>query len=130
MKQTGEEFEFDVIARGSFIDDLRSGGAYPESIFKVEAITLRLNHIALGDYHDSMASNVRECYPGGAEGDKEFELYKEECHRRRKVWEKTIIDRLGLETGEETEKVDRRVVIKQVGMEIFTVVYIAKMKVY
>jgi hypothetical protein len=124
MKQTGEEFDFEVIARGAFIDDLRSGGAYPESLYKVKAITLRLNHVALGDYISSILDNVRECYPDGAEGDEEFELHKEECHRRRKVWEKTIIDRLGLETGEGIG-----VYIEQAESEIFTVVYIVRMKV-
>jgi hypothetical protein len=121
MNQAGEEFDFDVIARGAFIDDLRCGGVYPESLFRVETITLRLNHIALGDYVDSIVSNVRECYADGAEGDTEFKLHKGEYQRRRDVWEKTIIDRLDLETGEEAG-----VFVKQVQSEIFTVVYIAK----
>jgi hypothetical protein len=124
MKQTGEEFDFEVIARGAFIDDLRSGGAYPKSLYRVETITLRLNHIALNDYNLSIVGNVRECYSDGAEGDKEFESHKEEYRRRRDVWEKTIIDRLGLETGKGIG-----VFMGHVESEIFTIVYTVRMKV-
>jgi hypothetical protein len=125
VKQTGEEFDFDIIARGAFIDDLRSGGAYPESLFKIEAITLRLNHVALGDYLSSIVSNVRECYVDGPEGEKEFELHKAEYKQRFKVWKQTIIDRLGLEINKHA-----RAFIEQVQSEIFTVVYTARIEAY
>jgi hypothetical protein len=129
MKQTGKEFDFEVIARGAFITDLRSG-AHPDALFRVEAINLRLNNVAFNDYIMSTVDyiermkvyNVLEGYPDGEEGDKRFELHKKECKHRREVWEKNIIDRLGLEIAE-------KIIIKQTYAEIFTVVYIEGMKV-
>jgi hypothetical protein len=114
------EFDFDVIARGSFLDhdtgSLDSSGR--QKVYSIEAITIRLNHIALNDWLLSEILNVRECYVAGPEGDRKWEEHKAEYKARRDAWKKAVVNKLGLDTDAGS------VCITQALSEVFTVVYI------
>jgi superfamily II DNA helicase RecQ len=103
-------FDFDVLARGSFIDNAAGGDA-----FRIEAITLRLNRAAFDEYLDSECSNCRECY----DTDQEWKQHKAEKEQKRMAWEKTVAGRLGFSV----EKGKTGVAITQAHSEVFTVVY-------
>jgi hypothetical protein len=119
---TGNEFDFDVVARGAFIDDLRSGGSYPKALFSVETITIRLNHVALNEYIMSLCQNCRECYPDGDEGEKQWQQHQAEKKELNIAWQKNIFDCLDLKIEE-----GKIPVIKEVQSEIFTIVYVARL---
>jgi hypothetical protein len=80
-------FDFDVMARGSFIDNVTGGDT-----FKIEMITIRLNYIALNEWLDNSSFGPPECY----NTDAEWEQHKAEIEQARIAWEKAIIDRLGI----------------------------------
>jgi hypothetical protein len=103
-------FDFDVVARGSFIDNATSGDP-----FLIEAITIRLNHIAFNTWLAPGAYGCPEDYKELAE----WEQSKAEKDLARAVWEKTVIDSLGLRREEGKESVT----IIQAMSEVFTMVY-------
>ncbi|MDR0719465.1 MAG: hypothetical protein LBF78_07500 [Treponema sp.] len=104
-------FDFDVMARGSFIDDVTGP-------FKIEAITLRLNHVALDEYNDSLGHNAPECY----NTHEEWMQYRARKDGELAAWEKKVIDMLGLYR----EQGKTGVVITQANSEVFTVVFIKR----
>jgi hypothetical protein len=118
MKMTGSEFDFDVLSKGSFIDDLRNEGS---SIFKGEVFSLRLNHIALNEYITSSYQNDREVYPDGETGKEQWLKHIKEKELLHSEWKEKIISILGI------NKAEHLVFIKQTGAEIFSVFYLNKM---
>jgi len=119
---TGKEFDFDILARGSFIDDLREPN-YPEALYKLETTTIRLNHIALNEYIcDCHTYNCRECYVDGEVGDKQWEQRQADVKANYEAWQNKIITMLGIVLNKEKESA----VITQAHSEIFTVVYTAR----
>jgi hypothetical protein len=98
--------DFDILARGSFIDN--GTGGVP---CMVEAITIRLNHIALGEYLWQNPSPP-ECY----KTDTEWERHKAVKEQARAEWKKTIASRLSLPEGK------GGVSVTEAESEVFTVV--------
>ena len=125
--KTGNEFDFDVLARGAFIDDLRVKGYSPsdESIYKVEVVTIRLNHFTLNEYIMTICNNCRECYPDGEEGDKQWKEHEAEKNAKYASWKKNILDMLCIEIKEG----ESGAVVQQVQSEIFTVFCCTKIQV-
>jgi len=112
-------FDFNILARGSLIDDLRAPG-YPKSLFKIETTTIRLNHIALNEYlGDCITSNCRECYVDGEEGDKQWEQRQADVKANYNAWKNKILFMLGIALVDDKASA----VITQAQSEIFTVVY-------
>jgi hypothetical protein len=108
-------FDFEVLARGSFIDSATGGDS-----FRIEVITLRLNHIALGEYLTSEYDNSPEHY----NTQEEYEQHKVKKEHARISWKKRIIDMLGL-----YEVVDYTgATIAEVQSEVFTVVYTERLR--
>jgi hypothetical protein len=107
-------FDFDVMARGNFIDT--GTGGVP---FRIEAITLRLNHIAYNEHLSFESFDPPECY----NTDAEWEQHKAEKQQARIAWKKAIVDRLGL--YEEKGKAD--VTITEAMSEVFTVVFMERL---
>jgi hypothetical protein len=103
-------FDFDVMARGSFIDNATGGDS-----FLIEAITIRLNHIALNKWQDSVIYSCPEAYNDRAE----WEQIKAKKDQARAAWKKMVIDSLGLRQEEGKANVT---IIKAMS-EVFTVVY-------
>jgi hypothetical protein len=106
-------FDFDVMARGSFIDN-----ATGEDLFRIEAITLRLNSIALNEYNDSLGHNAPECY----DTHEEWMHYRARKDGELAAWKKKVLDMLGL--YEEQDKAGAA--ITQAQTEVFTVVLIER----
>lgn len=117
MKKT-DKFALQVISRGTFVDS----STYKDSSYLVGTVTIRLNHVALNDYHSSNTMNCRECYEDGEAGDIEWRNHKAEYAERRKIWEKKITDALGLNPSKGS------VCITQALSEVFTVVHITEIK--
>jgi hypothetical protein len=109
-----DAFDFDVIARGNFIDTGTGG-----DIFRIEAITLRLNHIAYNEYLSFESFNPPECYST----DVEWEQRKAEKQQARIAWKKAVVDRLGLYG----EKGAADVTITEAMSEVFTVVFMERL---
>jgi hypothetical protein len=106
----GNEFAIQIMAKGNFVDT----AAAPGKVFIVEAITIRLNWVALNEWLLSSMSNVRECYKDGTEGDAEWEAHKVEYKQKREAVRNKIISDLGISEGS--------VCIEQAHSEVFTVV--------
>jgi hypothetical protein len=108
-------FDFDVLARGNFIDNATGGDS-----FRIEVITLRLNHIAFGEYLTSEYDNSPEHYNTQAE----YEQHKVKKEHDRISWKKRIVDMLGL-----YEVVDYTgVTITEAQTEVFTVVHTERLR--
>ena len=110
----GNSFALQVIARGSYIDS----GASPEKLFVIETTTIRLNYVALNDYHESLCHNCREVYKDGDDGDQEYDEYKKKCAENYAEWERKIKAAVGIDEAK------MNVIITQVHSEVFTVVHI------
>jgi hypothetical protein len=106
----GNEFAVQVIAKGAFVD---SGSG---RVFMLEAIAIRLNHVAYREWQGFIVWNSRDTY----DTDDEWERYKVEKEAKREVWEAKIKSALHLEDAEGS------VCITQSQSEIFTVVHIYK----
>jgi hypothetical protein len=108
-------FVAQVIARGSFVDTGTGNG----KTYIVETTVLRLNHVALNSYNDSLC-HCREVYADGEAGDREWQEHKADKAEKLETWESKIKDVLGL-----TDCVGS-VCITPAESEIFTVVHIWK----
>lgn len=108
-------FDFDVIARGHFIDSATGGDP-----FMIEAITIRLNHIAFNQYQDYTCFGPEEAF----RTDAEWEQHKAEKEQGLVVWKKTIVDKLELFI----EKRRTSVTITQAKAEVFTVIYTERLE--
>lgn len=105
-----KEFVVEIIATGSFID---VPGGLSDSIYHVETKTIRLNHIALGEWFDSQI--VEE--PEDFEEIGEWKRYYDEKKELRENLENKIRHALGYDSR-------GRFTVTQVLNEIFTVVAI------
>jgi len=110
-----EQFGVEVIAKGSFVDT----SVGKNSVYLVEAYTLRLNHVALNAWLMSETMNCRECYQDGIAGDAEWKAHKEKYAKRREMWNSQIIKAIGLYD-------DGSINITQSQSEVSTVVHITK----
>ena len=106
-------FALQIMSKGSFIDT----GSNPNSIYALEATTVRLNWVAQNDWIMTRTSNCRDCYQDGPAGDAEWEAHKNEYADKRETWENNIKNAIGLEGAEGS------IVIKQIQAEVFTVLH-------
>ena len=104
-----DEFDVEVISRGSYLDNSTGDG----KTWKIEVITLRMNHIALNKWLLSECLNCRDCYST----DEEWQAHRAEKKAEREAWaaEITNILKIGEAGG---------VSITQSQSEIFTLVHI------
>jgi DNA-directed RNA polymerase subunit RPC12/RpoP len=122
MPIKSDEFALQVVAKGSFIDQVEDFiGAQK---FVVETVTVRLNPAALNGWILSDMANTRECYEDGSEGDKQWEAHKIEYAERRKNWEAQVVNALGIDINSDSDSIS----ITQAQSEIFTVVHIRKIE--
>lgn len=115
-----DDFALQIIARGSYLDAEAGGGA----TYMVEAITIRLNHVALQAWLLSETMNSRDCYEDGKIGDAQWKSHQEEYNRRREAVTDQILDALGINIDPGNEGVS----ITQAQSEVFTVVHISRTK--
>lgn len=106
-------FDFQVIASGSYIDD--NTGAEGLS-FMVQTFLLRLNHIALNQWILAHAFNSRDTY----DTDAEWEDYLSTVKTRQDKFTKAITDALGINRNRGS------VCINQAQAEVMSVVFISK----
>ena len=109
-KFEGKEFAIQVITKGAYVDNGTGDG----NAYLVEAYTIRLNHVALNAWIFSETMNCRECY----DTNEEWEAHKAKYEERRKVWNKQIVEILGIDPDQ------GGVSITQSQSEVFTVVHI------
>lgn len=110
-----DDFEVEVISRGSYIDRDGDGGC------QIETFTLRLNHVALNAYLLSDMMNCRGCYTNDDTGQARFEAHRAEYAARREVWKTKTLKAIGVEPG------DGSVAITQVVAEVFAAVWIREL---
>lgn len=122
MPIRSDEFALQVVAKGSFIDQVED--FMEAQKFIVDAVTVRLNPAALNGWILSNMANTRECYKDGPDGDAEWKAHKAEYAARRKNWEAQVINALGIDINRDTDSVS----ITQAQSEIFTVVHIRKIE--
>ena len=84
----------------------------------IETIVLRLNYLALIGYNESLCHECRECYADGEEGEQEWQEYKARQTEKRKAWEDSIKDSLGIRNSAGSFH------ITQSELEVFTVVHV------
>jgi len=113
-KFENNNFSIQLMAKGSFVDNSIEN----DSLYLVEAFTLRLNHVALNAWILSEMFNTCDCY----ETDEEWEAHKAEYKERRDEFNKQIIEAL------EIDKNEGSVSITQSQSEVFTVVHIVQIK--
>jgi DNA topoisomerase VI subunit A len=109
----GNEFAIQVIGKGSYVDNGTGNG----KSYRIEATTIRLNHIALNAWILSSMLNCRDCY----ETNEEWEAYKAETTAEREAVRAQIIDALGIKIDADKESI----CITQSQSEVFTVVRIS-----
>ena len=107
-------FAVQVIARGSFTDSATGS----DKMYIIETIVLRLNYLALIGYNESLCHECRECYADGEEGEQEWQEYKARQTEKRKAWEDSIKDSLGIRNSAGSFH------ITQSELEVFTVVHV------
>lgn len=112
MKNT-DKFSVEIIARGSFVDEVPDIGG--KRLYKVEAITVRLNSTALNEWILSECSNTRDCYTS----QEEWIAHVTEYREKRLLWESKVEAALGVVDKGGTK-------ITQAQAEVFTVVHIFK----
>lgn len=108
-KFESNEFALQVIAQGSFVDTAEE----PGKAYQVEACTVRLNCVALGEWLGCYREPCRECFEAKAE----WEAAKVEQEANLKAWEEKVKDILGLTDCD-------GVTISRAQSEVFTVVHI------
>ncbi|TCX51908.1 MULTISPECIES: hypothetical protein [unclassified Dehalobacter] len=118
VKFEGNKFALQVISKGEFVDNGTGNG----SSYLVEAITIRLNHIALNAWILSDCMNCRECYEEGKKGLAQWEAHKAKQAGKRETWKAQVLKALEIEINPDKESV----CITQSQAEVFTVVHIKK----
>lgn len=109
----GDEFAFQVITKGAFVDNSVGDGS-----FLVEVTTIRLNPAAMNAWILSDMMDVRECFEDGPAGDAQWEAHKVEYAERRRAWTAQVVETLGIDPNAGS------VSITQAQTEVFTVVFI------
>ncbi|MDE5755027.1 MAG: hypothetical protein K2H89_10895 [Oscillospiraceae bacterium] len=87
----------------------------------IHIINIRLNPVALNAYIGSTCKNSRDCY----ETKEEYFDHVKEMDIRMELWEKTLIEHLGIKVREEDG-----ISVTQNVSEFFTVVYMENLKEY
>ena len=113
MTELKDGFEIQLLAKGSFIDSATGNNR----VYLVEALTIRLNYVALHDWILSETMNCRECY----DTNEERESCKAEYETRRETWKARVVSALGIDP--EAKGVN----IAQVVSEVFAVVHIKEL---
>lgn len=113
MKQfEGNEFAVEVLSRGSFVD-----ASYPEKVYQVETMTLRLNWVAMNEYNIYPVMD-REDF----DTDVEYSDYLTELAKERLKWRENLIQAIGLDESQGT------IYITKVISEIFAVCQMTELK--
>lgn len=112
------EFRLEVLNKTQLEDTQETRDGYSVMI---HIINVRLNPVALNAYIGATCKNNRDCY----ETKKEYFDHVKEMDASMELWEKTLIEHLGITVREEdgisvTQNVD----------EFFTVVYMENLKEY
>ena len=106
MKQfEGNEFAVEVLSRGSFVD-----ATYPDKVYQVETMTLRVNWVAMNEYNTHPVMD-REDF----DTDDEWAEFEERRIDTQKEWRKKLLRAMGLEDGKGV------IYVMQVVSEIFAV---------
>ncbi len=117
------EFDLQVISRGAYLDS----GTIPGEVYEVEAISIRLNHVALNEWFETQEWNSRDCY----ETLLEWQKYCSEIRTKRYSWEKKVVAALKLDADALGCFLDcgasRSIAITQSLSEVFSVVCIHKL---
>ena len=108
----GKDFALQIMSVGSFVDDK----SCEDALFQVEAITVRLNQAALGEYSLVQMSNCRNCY----DTDAEWNAYQEKKKLQMDGWKRKVLSAIGLDYDL------KGITIQQVQTEVFTIVRIWK----
>lgn len=112
-----DTFDLQVLARGSYIDNATGDG----DAYLVEAITVRLNHVALNAWGLSAVMNCRECYKSGEAGDAQWQEYLARQKARREAWEMEVMAALGIDPDAGSVKTTQAL------SEVFVVVHIRRL---
>ena len=110
-------FAIQVIASGSFVDQ----PVYDRATYLVETATVRLNHVALNVWNDTI---VHDYYREYFDTDGEFEAYVNEKKRLLLEFEWNIAQAVGFTPDPDKEKIN----VTQVVSEVFTVAWIHKLE--
>ena len=105
-KFEGNEFAVEVLSRGSFIDT-----SFPEKVYRVETMTLRLNWVAMNDFLVFSDTMDREDFAADAE----YSEYLTQQAEARLKWRKNLVQAIGLDESRGT------IYITKVISEIFAV---------
>lgn len=105
------EFDFEVIATGSFLD---GDPAFLGKVYRVETVMIRLNSVALEAYFKGLTNLVADDF----ESEEACYLYNWGALKHKKEFERAVADVLGFdpEVG--------GLSIRQIRSEVFGVVYI------
>lgn len=102
----GNEFAVEVLSRGSFVDT-----TFPDKVYQVETMTLRLNWVAMNDFSvfSSLADREDFCT------DAEYSEHVTKQSAERLKWRNNLIQAIGLDESQGT------IYISKVISEIFAV---------
>ncbi|MGN1367940.1 MAG: hypothetical protein ACI4WX_03655 [Aristaeellaceae bacterium] len=114
MKQfEGNEFAVEVLSRGSFVD-----ATYPDKVYQVEAMTLRVNWVAMNDFNVFSVIMDREDFSTDAE----YGEYNTKLAQARLEWRENLIHAIGLDESQGT------IYVMKVISEIFAVCQMTELK--
>lgn len=86
-KFEGNEFAVEVLSRGSFIDT-----SFPEKVYRVETMTLRLNWVAMNEYNIYPVMD-REDF----DTDEEWNEYEVKRMDAQQEWRENLLRAIGLD---------------------------------
>lgn len=114
MKQfEGNEFAVEILSRGSFVD-----ATYPDKVYQVETMTLRVNWVAMNDFLVFSATMDREDFAADAE----YSEYLTQQAEARLKWRENLVQAIGLDKSRGT------IYITKVISEIFAVCQMTELK--
>lgn len=111
----GKEFAVQVIAKGAFVDQ-PSEGSKP---YLVETATVRLNHVALGEWQQAFVIGCNDC-----KNREQWERYKKAKLGLRKAFKEKLARAVGFDPGPGKENIN----VEQVVSEVFAVCWIHEVR--
>ena len=111
----GKEFAVQVIAKGAFVDQ-PSEGSKP---YLVETATVRLNHVALGEWQQAFVIGCNDC-----KNREQWERYKKAKLGLRKAFKEKLARAVGFDPDMEKEEFN----VEQVVSEVFAVCWLHEVR--
>lgn len=111
----GKEFAVQVIAKGAFVDQPSEGG----KTYLVETATVRLNHVALGEWQQAFVIGCNDC-----KNREQWERYKKAKLGLRKAFKEKLARAVGFAPGPGKENIN----VEQVVSEVFAVCWIHEVR--